>query len=89
MPELKQSINLSENDLIEYCNENEIDSNKIWDDYKMIQRALSHHNSNSKEIRKQLVSNEVKRWQKHSLDCGNDETQSLVLLTFICELRVS
>ena len=78
MPQLKQTLDLDENDLIQYCQnaENNDEYTTLMEDYKLIQRALSHHNSNSREIRKQLVANEVQRWQKHSLDCGNEEIQS-------------
>ena len=45
----------------------------------MISRALSHHNSNGKEIRKQLVSNEVERWGFHKFDYGNPEIQIAIM----------
>ena len=78
MPQLKQRLDLNENDLIEYCEnaENNNEYTTLMEDYKLIQRALSHHNSNSKEIRKQLVANEIERWQRHSLDVGAEEAQS-------------
>ena len=48
-------------------------------DYKLIQRALSHHNSNGQEIRKQLISNEIERWGFHKYDCGTAEIQIAIM----------
>mmetsp|Transcript_17094 Transcript_17094/g.26643 ORF Transcript_17094/g.26643 Transcript_17094/m.26643 type:complete len:277 (+) Transcript_17094:14-844(+) len=49
------------------------------EDYRLIQRALSHHNSNGAEVRKQLVQNEIERWSFHKHDTGNPETQIAVM----------
>ena len=49
------------------------------EDFKLVQRALSHHNSNGQEIRKQLVRNEMARWSFHAYDCGNPEIQIVVM----------
>jgi len=48
-------------------------------DYRLIQRALSHHNSNGSEIRQQLVANEVARWSFHDDDTGNLEIRIAVM----------
>ena len=49
------------------------------EDYRLIQRALSHHNSNGSEIRQQLVANEIKRWSFHDGDTGNLEIRIAVM----------
>ena len=49
------------------------------EDFRLIQRALSHHNSNGQEVRKQLVRNEVARWSFHEYDVGNPEIQIVVM----------